>query len=548
MTMRAPAASAIGAMHHRASTRAASTSSTRGGKPTRCSSATSTSRTASWVDRSARRARTTRRKTIVRDGAEFANDSGGYERYLSSDAAEGGEGNGEDGAAARAKEGAQMSTSSAQAREREREVGASYDDEFVALVRARKEATEEETRKRWNEGAATPRVAYDLGQDYIRRVSVAYPYAVVGSARGDVAVCDVVDASALAVSPAAHKKDWSDVDARPLGERVLLGAHDGGAVTAVAITKDAPKQEKHDFAHVASGGRDGVVRLYKACKNSAALHELGCANHDDVVTGVTFARGSLWSVALDGRLCRWSLATSHAKGKSAKHAKESLIDADEYVREQAPALTKEGEWRSGQPTLCLNACESSGLISIGNADGSAALLSAEVSHTTFGETAVVNAWIAHEGSTVRAIAHGPNGNTVVTGGGDGVIRVWYLVEEQTVGGFRSMNRQKLGLPQVTPILVAELRGHTSAVVSLSTGCPGRLVSGAHDGTIRVWDLDVKPPPKVANIKAVRRDARYAVLGHTIWLGGTYADAERIICDGANNVLLEYDFSNAPQDV
>jgi 1-deoxy-D-xylulose-5-phosphate reductoisomerase len=90
--------------------------------------------------------------------------------------------------------------------------------------------------------------------------------------------------------------------------------------------------------------------------------------------------------------------------------------------------------------------------------------------------------------------------------------------------------------------------NTSAVVSLSTGCPGRLVSGAHDGTIRVWDLDVKPPPKVANIKAVRRDARYAVLGHTIWLGGTYADAERIICDGANNVLLEYDFSNAPQDV
>jgi WD40 repeat protein len=160
----------------------------------------------------------------------------------------------------------------------------------------------------------------------------------------------------------------------------------------------------------------------------------------------------------------------------------------------------------------------------------------------------MNAWIAHEGSTVRAIAHGPNGNTIVTGGGDGVIRVWHLVEEQTVDGFRNMNRQELGIPRVTPILVAELRGHTSAVVSLSTGCPGRLVSGAHDGTIRVWDLDVKPPPKVANIKAVRRDARYAVLGHTIWLGGTYADAERIICDGANNVLLEYDFSNAPQDV
>ena len=327
MTMRAPAASAIGAMHHRASTRAASTSSTRGGTPTRCSSATSTSRTASWVDRSARRARTTRRKTIVRDGAEFANDSGGYERYLSSDAAEGGEGDGEDGAAARAKEGAQMSTSSAQAREREREVGASYDDEFVALVRARKEATEEETRKRWNEGAATPRVAYDLGQDYIRRVSVAYPYAVVGSARGDVAVCDVVDASALAVSPAAHKKDWSDVDARPLGERVLLGAHDGGAVTAVAITKDAPKQEKHDFAHVASGGRDGVVRLYKACKNSAALHELGLRQSRRRRYGryfrarLTLERRSRWSFvslvscdfARQGQVCQARQGVAHRR-------------------------------------------------------------------------------------------------------------------------------------------------------------------------------------------------------------------------------------------
>ena len=174
--------------------------------------------------------------------------------------------------------------------------GENYEDEFAGLIRSRKEAAETETRKRWNEGAATPRVAFDLGQDYVRRVSVAYPYAVVGSSRGDVVVCDVISASALAVSPVAHKKSWKDADARPLGERVLLGAHDGGAVTSVAITK-TERLGKHGLGLVSSGGRDGTVRLYEVCTNSAALHEIGRVQHDDVVTGLTFARGSLWTTA-----------------------------------------------------------------------------------------------------------------------------------------------------------------------------------------------------------------------------------------------------------
>lgn len=59
----------------------------------------------------------------------------------------------------------------------------------------------------------------------------------------------------------------------------------------------------------------------------------------------------------------------------------------------------------------------------------------------------------------------------------------------------------------------------------------------------MWDLDVKFLFKVVNIKVVCRDARYAVFGYIIWFGGTYVDVERIICDGVNNVLLEYDFFN-----
>jgi len=491
-----------------------------------------------------------RGRTIARDGnAEFANDSGGYERYMG-DATEASESD-VDG-----REGEETTRASRLARGEDADVVESgdesrlrenYDDEFAGLIRARKEAAQTETRKRWNEGAATPRVAFDLGQDYVRRVSVAYPYAVVGSSRGDVVVCDVISASALAVSPVAHKKSWKDADSRPLGERVLLGAHDGGAVTAVAMTK-TEKIGKHGLGLVSSGGRDGIVRLYEVCSNSAALHEIGCVQHDDVVTGVAFARGSLWTTALDGRLCRWATmpsAAAMAEFASSRHARESFIDADddEFARPPVPELTKQGEWRNGQPTLCISACENTGLIAIGNADGSVGVLSAD--STSFRDNALIKAWVAHEGSTVRSIAHCA-GNGIVTGGGDGVIRVWKMMMDQDAG-FDSLPMRRSNNANVRPQLVAELRGHTAAVVSLATGCAGRLVSGAHDGTIRVWDLDLTCSKPGQRLKAIRRDARYAVLGHTIWLGGTYADDDRIICDGANNVLLEYDFSSTPDD-
>lgn len=79
--------------------------------------------------------------------------------------------------------------------------------------------------------------------------------------------------------------------------------------------------------------------------------------------------------------------------------------------------------------FCLNVCESFGLILIGNVDGFVVLLSVEVSYMIIGEIVVVNVWIVYEGFIVRVIVYGLNGNIVVIGGGDGVICVWYLVEE-----------------------------------------------------------------------------------------------------------------------
>ena len=142
------------------------------------------------------------------------------------------------------------------------------------------------------------------------------------------------------------------------------------------------------------------------------------------------------------------------------------------------------------------------------------------------------------------------------------------------------------------------------MVGLSTGNPAHLASGAHDGTVRVWDMprlsdapgarrrpgtdsviddiplgpgpsrrrardrdpattrttrttrrarpgpggpsssaeeaEAAPPPAPE-----RREALYAVTGHTVWLGDVCADDERIVCDGANNVTICYDFTEDP---
>ena len=45
----------------------------------------------------------------------------------------------------------------------------------------------------------------------------------------------------------------------------------------------------------------------------------------------------------------------------------------------------------------------------------------------------------------------------------------------------------------------------------------------------------------------KSECLYAVTGHTVWLGSVQADETRILCDGANNIAMCYDFSDDPDD-
>src|SRR6266550_1900197 len=71
-------------------------------------------------------------------------------------------------------------------------------------------------------------------------------------------------------------------------------------------------------------------------------------------------------------------------------------------------------------------------------------------------------------SRVLAIAFSPDGTHIVSGPGDGTVKVWDAVTGQQVG--------------------EALRGHKNSVNSVAFSSDGtRIVSGSDDDTIRVWD-------------------------------------------------------------
>ena len=72
----------------------------------------------------------------------------------------------------------------------------------------------------------------------------------------------------------------------------------------------------------------------------------------------------------------------------------------------------------------------------------------------------------HEASVTALVT---DGETLASGGADGVVRLW-----------------KMNAPATKTRLVATMKGHTGTVSSLAFLPDGRVLSGGNDGTIRVW--------------------------------------------------------------
>ena len=501
----------------------------------------------------------------------------------------------------------------------------SLESQFMTILREQTTRRRLEMETRWKQGGLRPRVVHESSSEWIRRVDFQFPLAAMGTASGAVLVSECTDHSGspeerrarsqqlVASMPDAHSRDWKAADERGLGERSLLGLYDAGAVTAVTLDArhDWGRQKNgvHGGPLVASGGRDGYLRLWRVPHDAvddadlpakkkkyrsdagARLARRGFAKHPNVVTSVTLdpATDTCWTTCLDGVLRRW------------------LLPSDDDARdgtETETALTLLESLETSAPALCSSLCPLERVVYVGTADGDAYAFDAGETPMMAaadgggdggappGTSGVLCRWAAHEAGATRAVAAAVGG--CVTGSSTGPIMAW------------KFRRGDAAEARDAPVLVSKLLGHVAAVVGLSTGNPAHLVSGAHDGTVRVWDMprlsdapgapgaeagtdlagviddlprgpplnpgperppgrgddtsesgsagssssasafsaeekDAAAPPPSPE----RREALYAVTGHTVWLGDVCADDERIVCDGANNVTICYDFTEDP---
>ena len=376
----------------------------------------------------------------------------------------------------------------------------SLESQFMTILREQTTRRRLEMETRWKQGGLRPRVVHESGSEWIRRVDFQFPLAAMGTASGAVLVSECTDHSGspderrarsrrlVASMPDAHSRDWKEADERGLGERSLLGLYDAGAVTAVAL--DARRSGVGGGPLVASGGRDGYLRVWRVPRDAvddvdlpvkkkkyrsdagARLARRGAAKHPNVVTSVTLdpATDTCWTTCLDGVLRRWHVPSDDEK-------------SDSEIAEIALTLLESLE--TAAPALCSSLCPLERVVYVGTADGDAYAFDAG---KTSSSTAAGNGgappetsgalcrWAAHEAGATRAVAAAAGG--CVTGSSTGPIMAWK---------FRRGDGTR-GAGDGAPALVSKLLGHVAAVVGLSTGNPAHLVSGAHDGTVRVWDM------------------------------------------------------------
>lgn len=406
--------------------------------------------------------------------------------------------------------------------------GAPSDESFFASLRARRDQLKSrsgEIRNRWV-GAkchSSSRLSLD---DWVRRLDLRrWPIAALGTARGSVRVVDLDRSEVLAqTSDGIH----SPIGGNPNGNQFLFGDFDGGGTMAVAMKGDS----------VISAGREGGAKAWRFDRVEKELVPIGEVS--------SLGRSIVTSLAIDDEQRLWAATFCMYEGTVFRF---DLLEKTP-LSEQDPLKIKTA---TGILSLAVN--DEVGLAVVGTAGGTVELISAE-------DGSIIGTWDVFNGTatSVRSVEvfHAGildedeaknNKWCVVCGGGDGSIHVRWLNTKEGIivpeAPFDEARRAN------------SLPPHSGMVVSL-TACKkngaGMLVSGAQDGTLRVWDFSDDPLNEGDEFSSeydagVDPDFQplvlYQLVGYKVWLGSICVDEEglRLVSDGSDNSVVVHDFSS-----
>jgi WD40 repeat protein len=410
----------------------------------------------------------------------------------------------------------------------------------------------------WLEASTVPAVRITL-DDWIRRMAIhTYPLMVCGSASGNMYLVDLQRGEELDCLLQLHA-------ARCVGDRHrealqhLYGRFDGGGVVAIAMKDDM----------IASAGREGGVhictlvgqeqRISKGSRGGATRHaklklqrqgkirglELEDEEEDSLVTSLVFDEyGTLWIAGYDGILRGYD---------------SEVLDADNrplMLRQKHPIYELDLE----SPILHLAVNDEIGCGVAATVREGIVLFSLEDGEIIGGWNPFVSSARDEFARSALIFQSDPEGVwSVVIGGSRGSL----FQRQLNVDRFGTVSSNHPFRDQVDEATfpLKMLPAHSGAVLAMDSPLPGILVTGAQDGTMRVWDCspdddeeDVEGEEEAeANYDDVQwNDSRprclYALSGYKVWLGSIFSSSRKLVSDGADNTIIVHSFDEEEEDI